>query len=309
MRTFIAISTLLLAALLGGCFSIPSQDKPKVIVPDKKTGQYTYESLEADVRAYNNCFDAAGQLTNATLARQLRDRMIFGIRSEIDAWYLQLEEDMFEQRASFNTWADFLELGMAGAIGIVHGKADKTVLAAILSTGKGTRLSYDKNWFREKTTEVLITAMRAERTKALTAINGKMQNSTVTQYSFAEARADLIGYFQAGTLQGALIALSTDTGQKAAVAKNALDAQTKKRIDLLEPASDAAIKSVTALTKELKDMKEDRARKILKALTVEVAANAKLDDLIAKLREQIDQLQPDDAAGLKKLSDAFSQNK
>jgi len=305
MKTIKPFSCLVWCLILGGCFSVPSQPKPQSVDPKLPVTKYDKDTFASDLQTYRDLMKA-GRISEAT---QQRDGMIQRIRVEIDAWYGQLEEDLYQQRASFNTWADVFELGLAGATGITNGARGKTVLAAILSAEKGSRLSYDKNWFREKTTEVLINAMRSERDKWLAEINGKMSVCRADKYSFEEAWADLLLYFRAGTPEGGLLALTASSGQQAAEAKTAIQDQNQERIDAIRGASAASIKNMKGLTKQLKGMPEAQALAIIHDLNLTAPANATTPELINVIRDYLDKLEPNDAEGFKRTSDAFSKSK
>jgi hypothetical protein len=92
-------------------------------------------------------------------------------------------------------------------------------------------LSFDKNFFREKTTEIIINQMNASRGSINTQILSKMVDLNVEKYSFNEAYVELIELFYAGTLQGAIQGLSAEAGKAASDAKEAAEKLTEDRID------------------------------------------------------------------------------
>jgi hypothetical protein len=163
--------------------------------------------------------------------------MINRIREQIELVYREYELSLAVNRARFDTGSDIVELGLAGAVAAVGGESLKTILGIALSGAQGTRLSISKNYFREKTTEIIITAMRGSRQDKLNQIIGKME-IPAEKYTFEEARADLVEFFYAGTLQGALQTLAADSGKKDADAKLDEKSNTEQRIEKIAAASE-----------------------------------------------------------------------
>jgi hypothetical protein len=262
--------------------------------------KYSPKQFESDVKDYREAL-VKGDIKSATT---LRDRMVQRVRLEIDGNYHQFESKLFENRAYFNTSADWVELSLAGAVAVVGGEHAKTVLGVVLTGVKGGRLSLDKNFFREKTTETLMSAMQAERGRRLIIITKKITEGDASQYSWDEAWVDLLNYFYAGTIESGLLAIASQTGAEATDAKNEVRRVEKERADKfsLRTASREEIYDVRDMTKTLGAMVKAndtaRAGHILDELGVKHAAG---DDVFALLREQIDALEPGDAGQLGRL--------
>jgi hypothetical protein len=264
---------------------------------------YSSNEFAKDLAEYRTAFKDA----DTSKVRRLRDAMIQRIRVEIEINYRQFETLLYSDKAAFNTVFDFAELGLSAATTIVGGAQTKTILAALSTASQGGRLSYDKNWFREKTAETIIAAMEAERNKKLLLIMDKMVKGNAAQYTFEEAWSDLVDYFYAGTLEGGMQALSIETGNTAANAKKDFNDATKKRIASLQPATKEVIMTVEKLTDRLKELYKTndttQAKRILDTLKIEVKPGKNDFEL---LRDQIDAIQPDDSAGLARLWKAFN---
>ena len=125
---------------------------------------------------------------------------------------------MFIGRATQNILADITELGAGVAGNITNGERAKTIILAALTAFKGGRKSIDLNFFREKTTEILISKMRASRSRVETKIS-KGLTGNVGAYSLDESLGDLINYFNAGSLTSALVELADQAALDAKVAK------------------------------------------------------------------------------------------
>lgn len=267
--------------LVSGCLHTTAV-APKPVRFDESSTEFDnkFESLKAE-------YDTAVGNNAATLkARVARDRLIFSLRVEIDKWYAQLEQELYESRASFNSWADFLELGMAGAGAIATPVHTKTIWATLLSAAKGTRLSIDKNWFREKATESLMNAMRAGRSLQLAQIVNKMTANNAAQYTFEEAWGDLVAYYQAGTVQGGLVLLAATSGEQAKVAEGEVEKAQQARYPALVAATPAMITETADTRTKALALPPAAKRAVLEELEIEIPADA--DD--AKLAELINTL-------------------
>ena len=97
------------------------------------------------------------------------------------------------------------------------------MLSAIKSAGSGSKLSVDTNFFRKKTTEILISAMRSARDEKEALIIGK-RDLLPSKYTWEEAWIDLVQLYYAGTLEGALQSVAASEGEKAKQAGKELKA-------------------------------------------------------------------------------------
>jgi hypothetical protein len=272
-------------SLVAGCGTLRS--KPPVTVSN---GTPITQFSEKDFGAAQEEYRAAMERLDYDKATVVRDRTIFRIRVDVDGWFADLEERLYQQRAGFNTLADFAELGLAGAGALTHGEHAKTVLATILGVGKGTRLSYDKNWFREKGTESLINAMRAGRNSKLAGILNKMTANRANKYTLEEAWSDMIAYYQAGTLQGGLLSLLANTGEQAAKSEQTVKAANEARYPALISATPAMIAENEQAVDKAMRLPVDKLRALLNDLNVAVPANADASALRALINTYVQTL-------------------
>lgn len=222
----ILIPLLVSACMFSGCSTVNGPRVPKALDFNGSSTNLSTAAFQTNLKEYSvemNKKTTVGY-TNATF---LRDQMINSIRVEIEMNYRSFEQNLYSGRASFNTAADITELALAGAATITHGEQAKTVISAVLLAAKGSRLSYDKNFFREKTTEAIIASMQSERSKKLTQIiNGMGLNAE--KYPFEQAWVDLVDFFYAGTIEGGLLALTSDAGNNAVTNKTILQESEKQ---------------------------------------------------------------------------------
>jgi len=214
--------TILFASFLFGCGSL-TKPRTSVTLASGGMGQYKAGDFKKDYDTYKRF--ATGDTADINKAKTQRDLMINLIELDVDLGYGEFERKLFVDRASYDTAADVLELGVTASTNIVNGTRVKNVLAAALTGFKGSRLSFDKNFFREKTVDIIITKMRASREESRASIAGKMK-LPVDQYPFEEAWRDLADFFKAGTLQGGIQALAMEAGTSAKTADT-----NKKEVD------------------------------------------------------------------------------
>lgn len=227
----------------------------------------TYETsrFDQDLAAYESA--------DITTKRLIRDEMLLRLKRNIDALYHDFERDLFIHRATSNILADFTELATAGATSITNGERAKTILAVALTAFKGGRKSIDQNLFRERTTEILISRMRASRSRIEAEIT-ESRPAGADVYTLDDALGHLVDYFYAGTLQNALQELAQQAGKEADEARQAADDKEDERISTeIQASFDASVQLRQILRQLQTDIRsKDQARinaaqkRLLKAL-------------------------------------------
>jgi len=288
-----------LVFLSCGCASNLRPNPPITMDPGGGNPRYKVTDFEADQKLYRTAVEA----DHVEVASQIRNRIIFRVRGEIQANYNEFKLRFFENRAKFDTASDWAELALSGAATIVAGERSKTILAAVLTAAKGGRLSVEKNWFREKTTETLISAMQAERDKRWTIIVLKL-GADANSYSLDEAWGDLVDFFYAGTLESALSSIAAKTGQQAQESKVEKEDAEKNRAEkiTLKSATAEEVESVEGMTDQMGTMTTTRASAILRSYGRQPGS-----DPIAELDAEKDSLQPG-TEKIKALGRAFKLN-
>lgn len=283
---------------MSACSIVPTA--PSSLGYGSSVTTYSEADFQKDRKGYETLLET-GEFERA---RILRDRMINRIRLEIEINYRKFESEVYGDRAGFNTAGDFVELGLAGATALTGGAATKTILATVLTALKGSRLSVDKNWFREKTTEALVAAMQSQRTIKLNQIIDKMANLPANLYAFEEAWVDLVEFFYAGTIEGALLSLTADAGKAVVDAKEDNKEISKQRVEIFK-ATREEIDVVRAATVRLGQLARTKntaeAKRILDELKVPVGPD---DDVFKKLQEQIRKA-PEDRSLIPQIKEAF----
>jgi len=268
--------------LLAGCAGMNRPRTPEPVRSSNTPAAYSMDQYKKDLDEYS----AKVKAPDFAGARILRDQMIDRILLNIDLNYRAFEEKFSLNRAGFNTGADVLELSMATAATISNGERVKTVLNAALTAVMGTRLSYDKNFLREKTTEIIISQMRANRDIITKRIYEQMANYPVQQYPMERAWRDLIELFYAGTVQAGFATLSDETGQKAADAQDRLQNAIELRL-----ISEGELSQISQVRKKFNELFQagdvTAAREALTELNVVVAVTADQKAVFEALNAEI----------------------
>jgi hypothetical protein len=179
---------------------------------------YSSSSLDADVAAYH------ASIANHALdiAKTQRNQIVFRIIAQIDAAYGAFELNLSTRRAGLQTGGDAAQLGLSAAATLVGASDIKDILSATSTAFQGTRLSVDKNFFEQKTTESLISQMRASRKNLQAQILLSLSSRDVNSYPLESAWGDVVNYYYAGTIPSALVDIAGKAGNDAVKADQTL---------------------------------------------------------------------------------------
>ena len=161
--------------------------------------RYTPEAFEADYAAYRTA-------VSPEHAKVIRDQMIHRILAETELYYRDYETRLFTRRSRLGFVGEASEISLAAGASLVNGARGKTVLSTLLTAATGTRLSFDQNFFQEKTTETILAQIATDRRRIRGHIVRRLEES-VGSYSFEAAWVDLVDLFYSGTLEGGLQSL------------------------------------------------------------------------------------------------------
>ena len=219
-----------------GCFRIA----PKMPPPLASMAPINYSSsaLDADVAAYH------ASIANHALdnAKTQRNQIVFRIIAQIDAAYGAFELNLSTRRAGLQTGGDAAQLGLSAAATLVGASDIKDILSATSTAFQGTRLSVDKNFYEQKTTESLVSQMRASRKNLQAQILRSLSNRDVNSYPLESAWGDVVNYYYAGTIPSALVDIAGKAGNDAVTADQTLKDAVK---ELTPGTPDQAKQAVT----------------------------------------------------------------
>lgn len=205
---FKSLMVLLGLFVLVGCNTLKSPGFPEQSYDDEKE----IEELQAQFNI-TDLIKNYYKLDNSQRTKEKRDEIITTRLLLIDKFYNRFIKDFSFEKQGMDTFVDVAVIGIDLAVATVGGAATKAALGAASAGLTGSKLSFDKNFYFEKTVSVLITAMNAQRKFSLIQIKKGMKIELV-DYSLAEALSDLDAYYFAGTFIGALESINEDAGAK-----------------------------------------------------------------------------------------------
>jgi outer membrane murein-binding lipoprotein Lpp len=199
-----ALSVIALAVmLLSGCASIEGYPNRLEYAAQYVAEVGPYAAPDAVLR-----YNATTDLTSATL---LRNNIVTARIFSIDANFHQFVRDLTTQQNLSSVGIDWAAIGLASAGAVVGSSQTKAILAAISAGLLGAKASVDKDVFYNKTIPALITLMEGQRKIVLAQIYVGLRKGAA-DYTLYQALADLDSYYNAGTINGALVGLTVTAG-------------------------------------------------------------------------------------------------
>ncbi len=171
-------------------------------------------------------------------ALTLRNQIAYHVMADIESSYGRFEMRLTADRAVQATLSDATVLGLTAATGVVGAGDVKDILAATSSAFQGSWQSYDKNFFREKTTESIVSQMRTARKTLQAQLIMSLGTRDVSSYPWEAVWIDLVDFYYAGTVPSALVGIASSTGASAEVATTKLS----NAVDSLTPCAPAQAK-------------------------------------------------------------------
>jgi hypothetical protein len=191
------------ALLVSGCASVDGYPN-RLEYSEQYVAEVAPYASPGVVQRYNGTTD----VTTATL---LRNNTVTARIFSIDANFHQFVRDLTTQQNLSTIGVDWAAIGLASAGAVVGSAQTKAILAAISAGLLGAKASVDKDVFYNKTIPALITLMEGQRKIVLARIYVGLKKG-VTDYTLYQALADLDDYYNAGTINGALVGLTTTAG-------------------------------------------------------------------------------------------------
>jgi hypothetical protein len=137
----------------------------------------------------------------------IRNNIVTARLYAIDVNYHNFVHALTSEQNVGSVGTDWVALALAGFGATTGSAATKAALAAASGGVIGARAAVSKDVFYNNTVPTLITQMEAQRKLVLALIYSGLQKSTA-DYTIYQALADLDAYYNAGTLNGALVGLS-----------------------------------------------------------------------------------------------------
>jgi hypothetical protein len=211
------IRTILFLVLTSCASSNLKPKTPSLLSSSSPLTLYTSQDFSNDYAAYKLALTVCSKpsaLQECT-AKDLRDRILNRVKLDVDLNYWGFESQLFLGNAGYNVGMDTVALGLSTAATLAGAPGTKTILAGILTGFQGTRLSIDRNFFREHSIPMIIAKMEVLRDTLSTELEQQMA-LPVSEFSLEQGWIKLVELFYAGTLQGGLQAMNADAGQAVA---------------------------------------------------------------------------------------------
>lgn len=240
------LATAALLTVLHGCASFQG-------APDWNHAQ---NAKEADP-----LFDAAVEryYTARTPARKLsvRNHFIETRMAIINRSYSAFKGSIYSQRVGSGVGIDMATL-LLGAVGAAVSDVGTKTGAAALSAGLiGGKASIDKNLYFDRTLPAMLAQMDGLRSQVRARILAGMAAPDPATYPLMLAASDLDDYFNAGTISGAISAITTQAG----VAQTAADAVLRDRLpsepELIQMFKDKNIPTTKAAQTSTSDLLDE----------------------------------------------------
>ena len=183
-------------------------------------------NVASDLTALNAYFDPKEIIAYSAIpispAREAkRNEIIYGRMAAYDIEFAKFQQDINAERGLTDTVGDLTTLTLTALGATLASSATKTAVSAAATAVNGGKASIDKNVFYDKTLPVLFSQMDANRTTIRLAIETGMVQGDV-KYPLTKGLADLTAYRDAGSIPGAVSAISISSGQQKAQVQRAL---------------------------------------------------------------------------------------
>lgn len=199
--------------------------------------------VEKDIAAFNAHYASATSVSEyykTPETRLKRDEFVVGRLTLYNLQYIKFIQGFAIDRAQAQSAFDITNLTLGVANSLVGGQADHAALTAATTLLNGSRLAIDKNFFAEQTVPALVTQMNASRQVALVPILRGLKEDEAS-YPLSEALVDLQKYYEAGTIQGALMDVQVAAGAKKAAADRQIE--QLRSVRYVEDASSVRIRA------------------------------------------------------------------
>jgi|SRR5689334_1837480 len=252
-----------------------------------KDAQHNYECY----RFGPNHIDAqgrscAGFVQDLTKAKAVRNELLENALPFVDEAYADFVTDLQAGRDRANFVADVVELGTTAAVGITNGDRPLQILGVALTAFRGGRRSADLNFFKEQTTPVLITQMDGNRARIRTTILTREQ-AGVDDYPLGAAIADIVEYYNAGSLVRAFTELQKDTAFLTRQSENEL--LVRKGVltpEITKEARDLRVGAQDSLQRLLRELNvpetKDSATKVLQNIVGQLESDTEIAAILKK---------------------------
>ncbi|MCO6414704.1 hypothetical protein JYK14_00725 [Siccirubricoccus sp. KC 17139] len=210
-RSILGLGGLLAAALpLAGCGGLNAG--PPSPLPNHS------QALEQFAAVYSPDKVAACLALPVAAQRDCRDTIGYALLTAIDLRYAEFEASFFDATRYGGFGTTLVSLGLTSAASVSSVGA-ANILAALGTGVTGVREAFGRDVLVDRTSAALMTAMRSERARYVLRIRAGLRRQP-EDYPLGWALSDLYAYYRAGTLPGALSAVTRAVGAEAQQAQD-----------------------------------------------------------------------------------------
>lgn len=152
--------------------------------------------------------------TSETERFRVRNELVLARMYAIDLRFRDYIIDLSQESRQSNFLLKLIGLGLSGAGAAIEVSATQSILAAIDTGLEGASEAFNRDILVDRTVQVLTTQMQAERARLRTEILINLSKST-EEYPLFLALAQVEDFYYAGTIPGALAAVSQKVGAEA----------------------------------------------------------------------------------------------
>jgi hypothetical protein len=269
---------LVVAFGLVGCAGL--RQFPETSQDTKALETLDEEYNKALVKAYGTVDEP--KAVDATLRRDIRNRLIEGRMAVIDAHFKTFEAGLVKENVRVDFGLALVGIGV-GAAGSLVAQTASQILSAVSGGLAGAQAAYGKSVLYDKALSALVAQMHAGR-KAIAAQIFQRWALDIEKYPMWMARTDLDAYYFAGSLPGAILSTAADAKTKEVQADAIL-----LRSTTAVSVSPAMFQRRAALVRSVEALENPKAKALLEQIAAQSAdAKAFIDDQLPPAQRTAD---------------------
>lgn len=202
MIAFARCIVLLLALALPGCATF--RGAPELPFNDDEV--FRKEEVQGVLR------DLADP--TKTTDEAARNARVIALIAAIDLRYTAFKQNFMASRQHVGSLSDALTLAMTVAGSLTSSAGVKNNYLQGIALVKGGAENYDKNYLLTQTVHALVAQMDASRKQKLDEIYAKLEQASIADYPAIAAYSDVLDYYHAGSVLGAITSIQADAKQK-----------------------------------------------------------------------------------------------
>lgn len=201
--------------------------------------------IECELICLENEFDATKDPEKRREIRDIYGRKMIAVT---DSRYNKFVDELVMVRKGFSSGADIAAIGLDTASVLFTPASTKSILAAMSALTTASKTVVDKTYFYEQTLPVLITQMESDRQVVLVELTAGL-NGPLQAYGFQTMMRDLVRYYSAGTIDGALVKIQQQASTKANDASKKIKEEIDEQLSAARVREQEVLKTTTSEVK------------------------------------------------------------